>query len=174
LKTKTSVSNEAGGKKPFDKKKWRENKYSHKAKVGKWNDKRNQSIQNKYFRMLKKSGNGADSNLTPLGTPKAKSKAAAGGGEGQKGEEGPIKKGSFKQSKLEFERRQKKAEKMEKAAVKKRQHEERVEAIKEYKKRKEDKFKNVLSRKTKKGQPVMAVRMDMLLEKIKQSTSSAS
>ena len=49
------------------------------------------------------------------------------------------------------------------------QHEERVEALKEYKRKKEEKFK-VLSRKTKRGQPVMGARMEMLLEKIQQST----
>merc|ERR1712029_19935 len=126
-------------KKPFDKKKWRENKYSHKAKVDKFKEKRDQSIQNKYFRMLKKSGS---ANTAPLGDKK---------------------KPSFKVTKLEFERRKKKAEKMEKAAEKKRQHEERVEALKNYKIKKEEKFK-VLSRKTKRGQPVMAARMEIVGE----------
>lgn len=97
--------------------------------------------------MLKKSGS---ANTAPLGEKK-------------------DKKPSFKVTKLEFERRKKKAEKMEKAAEKKRQHEERVEALKTYKTKKEEKFK-VLSRKTKRGQPVMAARMEMLLEKIQQSS----
>jgi len=141
------------GKKPFDKKKWRENKYSHKAKVDKFKDKRNQGIQNKYFRMLKKSGS---ANAAALGEKK-KSKESGGD------------KPSFKTTKLEFQQRKKKAERMEKAAEKKRQHEERVEALKIYKQKKEEKFK-VLSRKTKRGQPVMAARMEMLLEKIQSTT----
>ena len=117
--------------------------------VDKFKEKRDQSIQNKYFRMLKKSGS---ANTAPLGEKKK-----------------DEKKPSFKVTKLEFERRKKKAEKMEKAAEKKRQHEERVEALKNYKIKKEEKFK-VLSRKTKRGQPVMAARMEMLLEKIQQSS----
>ena len=106
--------------------------------------------------MLKKSGS---ANSAPLGDKKKANSRESGGGE----------KPSFKTTKLEFQQRKKKAERMEKAAEKKRQHEERVEALKEYKKKKEEKFK-VLSRKTKRGQPVMAARMEMLLEKIQSST----
>merc|ERR1712060_971113 len=54
-------------KKPFDKKKWRENKYSHKAKVDKWTENRNKALQRKYFRMLKKENVGKGANAIPLG-----------------------------------------------------------------------------------------------------------
>ena len=43
---------------------------------------------------------------------------------------------------------------------------ERQEAIKEYKTKKAERYK-ILSKKTSKGQPLMAGRMEMLLEKIK-------
>merc|ERR1711917_134933 len=82
-------------KKPFDKKKWRENKYSHKAKVNKFNDRRNQSIQNKYFKMLKKSGDGSNT---------------AGSKKDTRDGSGKPSGGSFKMAKLDFERRKKKAE----------------------------------------------------------------
>ena len=69
-KTKPQKQNSSGekpNKKPFDKRKWRENKYSHKAKLDKWTDNRNKAMQRKYFRMLNKEGHGKGANAIPLG-----------------------------------------------------------------------------------------------------------
>ena len=78
------------GKKPFDKKKWRNEKYSKKVKgktcqstlkenekimsltifaisVDQWQDKRKKYIQSKYFRMLQKEGTVQNPNMAPLG-----------------------------------------------------------------------------------------------------------
>ena len=74
--------------------------------VNKFNDRRNQSIQNKYFKMLKKSGDGSNTAGSKKDTTDGSGKPSGG---------------SFKMAKLDFERRKKKAEKMEKAAEKKRQ-----------------------------------------------------
>lgn len=49
-----------------------------------------------------------------------------------------------------------------------RRREEREEALRKYKEKKLRNFK-LLSKKTKKGQPVMKGRIEMLLEKIQQS-----
>lgn len=49
-----------------------------------------------------------------------------------------------------------------------RRREEREEALRKYKEKKMRNFK-MLSKKTKKGQPVMKSRIEMLLEKIQQS-----
>ena len=77
---------------------------------------------------------------------------------------------SIKQTKLEYERRQKKAEKAQKRDEQRARYLEKQEAIKAYKKKKAERFK-VLSKKTKRGQPIMAGRMEMLLEKIKAQTA---
>ena len=79
---------------------------------------------------------------------------------------GKQKKKSFRQAKEEFEKRKKNAEKKEKAEQRKQKYVERQEAIKEYKTKKAERYK-ILSKKTSKGQPLMAGRMEMLLEKIK-------
>ena len=70
---------------------------------------------------------------------------------------------------MEFKLRQKQAEKKQKEEEKKRRFLERAEALKAYKEKKAERFKT-LSKKTRRGQPVMAGRMEMLLEKIKQTS----
>ena len=69
---------------------------------------------------------------------------------------------------MEFKLRQKQAEKKERDAEKKRRHLERSAALKVYKEKKAERFKT-LSRTNRKGQPVMAGRMEMLLDKIKRT-----
>ncbi|GLV39868.1 hypothetical protein CBL_08068 [Carabus blaptoides fortunei] len=73
-------------------------------------------------------------------------------------------KGSaFKKARLEFERlKQEKLAKREEYLKKKA---EKAEAMNEYRKKKNEKYKK-LNKKTKRGQPVMKDRLEMLLEKI--------
>ena len=104
-------------KKPFDKKKWRENKYSHKAKVDKWTENRNKALQRKYFRMLKKENVGNGANAIPLGQKE-------------------VPKKSYKKTKEEFEKRKKQAENKQKREEKEKKYKERQEAIKIYKQEK--------------------------------------
>ena len=61
--------------------------------------------------------------------------------------------------------RKKAAEKKQKADEKKAKFLSRQKAIEEYKRKKAEKFKEI-SKKTRKGQPVMAGRMKLLLDKI--------
>ena len=136
-------------KKPFDKKKWRENKYSHKAKLEKWTDNRNKALQRKYFRMLKKDSVGQGANAIPLGQKEVKK--------------------SYKKTKEEFEKRKKQAENKQKREDKEKKYKERQEAIKLYKQEKARKYK-ILSKKNKNGQPSMSGRMELLYEKIKNTT----
>merc|ERR1712141_35082 len=79
------------------------------------------------------------------------------------------KKKSFKQAREDFEKRKKAAEKKQKNEERKQKYQERQEAISAYKSKKADRYK-ILSKKTSKGQPLMAGRMEMLLEKIKETT----
>ena len=65
-------------KRPFDKKAWREKKYSQKAKVDQWQAKRKLNMQRKYHKMLKKEGLNSTQNsaigagAVPKGTNVAK------------------------------------------------------------------------------------------------------
>lgn len=77
------------------------------------------------------------------------------------------KKGyAFFKAKKEYQRKQQEEKKRREDAI--RVKAEREEALRNYKEKKMRNFK-VLSKKTKKGQPVMKDRVEMLLEKIQQS-----
>lgn len=145
----------------FDKKKWRTHKYSKKAKVDQWQEKRKKYMESKYFRMLQREGKLNNPNLEPIGNsskPKEKKEKEAAS----------PKKKSFRQTKEDFERRKKIAEKKQKADERRKKYEEKQEAIQKYKSKKAERFK-VLSKKTSKGQPLMSGRIEMLLDKIKAS-----
>ena len=144
------TSHKQSSKKPFDKKKWRENKYSHKVKLDKWTENRNKAMQRKYFRMLKKENVGKGANAIPLGQKKEPRK-------------------SYKKTKEEFEKRKQQAENKQKREEKEKKYKERQEAIKIYKQEKARKYK-ILSKKNRHGQPTMAGRMELLYEKIKNSS----
>lgn len=75
---------------------------------------------------------------------------------------------AFHKAKQEYRRKvDEKKKRIEEAA---RTKAEREEALKNYKEKKIRNFK-VLSKKTKKGQPVMKGRIEMLLERIQQSVT---
>ena len=139
-------------KKPFDKKKWRENKYSHKAKLDKWTENKNKAMQRKYFRMLKKENCGNGANATPLGNRKSMGSKA-----------------SYKKTKEEFEKRQKQAENKQRREDKEKKFKEKQEAIKLYKQEKARKYK-LLSKTNRHGQPSMSGKIQLLYEKIKNCT----
>lgn len=73
---------------------------------------------------------------------------------------------AFYKAKQEYKRKQEEKKKKVEDAI--RVKAEREEALRKYKEKKLHNFK-VLSKKTKKGQPVMRGRIEMLLEKIQQS-----
>jgi len=144
----------AEGKKPFDKAKWRREKYGHREKVDKWKNRKDEKVKRHYFKMLKReeskkvaAGAMGNSNLEPLGE-KGKAK-----------KEDPV---TAKKMAAAFEARRKEAErkqmKAEKAARFRELEERRKEAAIAKKKR-----NSLMTRKTRKGQPLMGARMEMML-----------
>lgn len=80
-----------------------------------------------------------------------------------------LKKGyAFFKAKQEYQRKEREKKKRVEEAI--RAKAEREEALKNYREKKMHNFK-ILSMKTKKGQPVMKGRIEMLLKKIQQSTT---
>ncbi|KAL4096659.1 hypothetical protein QTP88_021572 [Uroleucon formosanum] len=142
-------------KKPFDKKKWRTKKYSNKQKLQDWDERRKKAVIRDYYKKLNKSGyerpldtlNNEDTNLTK-----------------QQKRPNPHKEAQERYNQIQEE---KKARRLE-ASKKK---EEIRQALEEYKQKK--KFKNKkLGKKTRKGQPVMKERLELLLEKIQASVNT--
>ncbi|XP_022174471.1 thyroid transcription factor 1-associated protein 26 [Myzus persicae] len=142
-------------KKPFDKKKWRTKKYSNKQRFQDWDERRKKAVIRDYYKELNKTGNerplnifnDEDTNLTK-----------------QQKRSNPHKEAQERYNQIQEE---KKARRLE-ASKKK---EEIRQALEEYKQKK--KFKNKkLGKKTKKGQPVMKERLELLLEKIQASVNT--
>ena len=161
-------------KKVFDKRKWRQNKYSNKARVDRWKDNRQKSMKRSYLKMLNKEQksrsrgskmNSEDNpNMQPLGErkePEKEQETTQESGQeksqenrqgkkwkkGKKPEQNKSKGPSLKDTQEAFERRQKQAEA----------------------KAKRMKRNKMLSQKTRKGQPIMGNRMQLLLEQIQAS-----
>ncbi|KYN03974.1 PREDICTED: thyroid transcription factor 1-associated protein 26 homolog [Cyphomyrmex costatus] len=142
-------------KKTFDKKKYRLQKYSNKYKINRWEEKRKEFVLREYYKELKKDQQnsiGTSSNLSNT----------------SKNETNKSRKGyAFFKAKQQY--RQKQEEKKNMLGNTIRIRIEREEALKKYKEKKLQNFK-VLSKKTKRGQPVMKGRIEMVLEKIQQMT----
>jgi len=153
------------GKKPFDKAKWRKTKYDHREKVDKWKNRKDDKMKRGYFKMLKKEESKkvaakGNSNMEPLGE-----KGEVKMGEKRKmGDPVTARKmaAAFEARRKDAERKQMKAEK---AAKFRDLEERRKEAAIAKKKR-----NSLMTRKTRKGQPLMAPRMEMMLEKIQKLT----
>ncbi|XP_015186661.1 PREDICTED: rRNA-processing protein FYV7 isoform X2 [Polistes dominula] len=137
----------------FDKKKYRLKKYSNKYKVHKWQLRKTVAILRDFYNKNHRGEHGQQNKL-----------------EFKKGTSGPKKSPSF----FDFARSQY----LEKKADKKRKKEEilriltiKKEALRKYKENKMQKYKK-LSKKTKKGQPVMKERIELLLQKIQQDKNN--
>lgn len=160
-------------KKPFDKKTYRLKKYSNKYKLDQWEEQRKKKLLRNYYKEIK--------NDPMVGSYKAKSFDENEGNEtahdigkyvrhpdliDKDNVDGEIKKKDpFWKAKEQYKKI--KEEKLNKQREREKSKEERKQKLAEYKKKKADRFKK-LSRKTKKGQPVMTGRLEMLLEKIQQ------
>ncbi|XP_060825154.1 thyroid transcription factor 1-associated protein 26 homolog [Bombus pascuorum] len=143
----------SNGKKPFDKKKYRLQKYSNKYKVTQWEQRRKKAVLRGFYKQIDKD---QQQNL----------RIFASKANDQNGHENqPRRLSAFHKAKQEFlDKKNEKRERVEEAS---RVKAEREEALKRYKEKKMQTYKQ-LSRKTKKGQPVMKARLEMLLEKIEQ------
>ncbi|XP_025414958.1 thyroid transcription factor 1-associated protein 26 [Sipha flava] len=142
-------------KKPFDKKKWRTKKYSKKHKFQEWDERRKKAIIRDYYKDLNKSGveRPLDTSINDDTIPIRQLKRL-----------NPHKEAQERYKQILEE---KKARRFE-ASKKK---EEIRQALEEYKKKKIYRNKK-LGKKTKKGQPVMKERLELLLEKIQASVSN--
>jgi len=152
-------------KKPFNKAEWRAKKYGHGHKVDQWRDKHKMSMARSYHKMLKKEekkalhlkgGTSKNPNLEPIGDKRSF-------GTDMKAH---TSKSGFSRAKNKFEEKIAQREKKKEEFIQRQK--EKEEAIKKYKEKKAMKMK-VLKAKTKRGQPVMAGRMELLLAQIEKS-----
>eukprot|EP00092_Neocalanus_flemingeri_P039375 GFUD01042871.1.p1 GENE.GFUD01042871.1~~GFUD01042871.1.p1 ORF type:complete len:171 (+),score=77.40 GFUD01042871.1:53-565(+) len=153
-------------KKPFNKAAWREKKYSHGHKVEQWRDKQKLSMARNYQKMIRKDEKKAEfqnkgskkenPNLEPIGEKKSLV---------EKMEDRRPAQSGYNRAKSKFE--DKVASKQKKQEEILNRQKEKEEAIKKYKEKKAVKMK-ALSAKTRRGQPVMAGRIEMLLEQIQE------
>ncbi|KAF5296582.1 hypothetical protein FQR65_LT10235 [Abscondita terminalis] len=173
IETKDSKS-----KKPFDKKKWRMKKYSKKYKLEQWENKRKKGVLQEYYKQIKddepkfnvqkiyEQYEEEDENENNLNKDTQESRdrnriveKTVSGTEKNKGK--PFKKAHEEFQRIKEENNKRKEEIAKEKA-------DRAEAKKRYKAQKLEKFKK-LNKKTKKGQPIMKYRMEMLLEQIQKS-----
>jgi len=159
-------------KKKFDKKAYRTKKYDNKAKLEDWKEKRKVSMQHKYKKMLKKEGKAAHNVMEIYkqfeSTNPAGSETPSGldnGTRQKKQSTKVIKHSSLNRAKQRFE--EKKAAAARKQEEFQQKQKERAEALKKYRQKKDLRFKK-LSAKTRKGQPLMGGRIELLLEKIQE------
>ena len=142
-------------KKPFNKKNWRDKKYNHGHKVEQWRDKHKIAVKMRYKRMLKKEQKKNPHNSQPEDAAKV-SKGVASNSKPKSG---------FSKARDEFTKKELSKEKKKEEFMRKQK--EKAEAVKKYKEKKSVRLK-VLNSKTKRGQPVMAGRMELLLAKIQE------
>ncbi|XP_076647397.1 uncharacterized protein LOC143355991 [Halictus rubicundus] len=158
--SKSNDENRTNTKKPFDKKKYRAQKYSNKYKINQWEERRKKAILRDYYKDLDKS---------QREDPKQSVSLKIGDQNENDQQTEPKKVSAFHKAKREFLR--KKDEKRKRKEEATRVKSEKDEALKKYKEKRMQTYKR-LSKKTRKGQPVMKDRMEMLLEKIQQQVSN--
>ncbi|XP_063369877.1 uncharacterized protein LOC134658198 [Cydia amplana] len=161
-------------KKPFDKKTYRLKKYSKKYKLEQWEEQRKKLLLRNLQKDLK-TDEGAGTYK-----PKTFDEDATDGQDVtgrfvkhpdliEKENAERVEKEKKKPTLTARERHEKvKQDKLEKRQQVQKIIEEKKQKMQEYKKQKQEKFKK-LSRKTKKGQPVMTGRLELLLEKIQKN-----
>lgn len=142
-------------KKTFNKKKWRNERYNKKFQKQQHEERRNKAIMRDYFKFKKHSGITTSNDVDETG---------------QATVPGKVKRlKAYQQAQQEFEKRkQEKVQQKEEAA---KRREEIKEAISKYNEKKKNKTQ-VLRKTTKRGQPVMKERLEMLYEKIKKSVET--
>lgn len=137
----------------FDKKKHRLKKYSNKYKVDQWQERRKRAVLRGYYKEIPK-----DRCARQKGTEtKVETRSR------ENDTSGPKKSPSF----FDVARKEYERKKEETLRVKA----EREEALRKYKEKKMQAYKK-LSKRTKKGQPVMKDRIELLLQKIQQDKAN--
>lgn len=151
------------GEKPFvfDKTKYRQKKYSHSHKLNDWKKGHKLEAERKYKKLLRKEEKKetfkqkSNPNLEPLGAEP---------------EQAPAKRQLSGMNKAKNSYEEKVKAKQKAADEVKKNQEDKVAAVKKYKEKKAAKNK-ALRAVTRRGQPVMAGRMELLLQQIQQQTS---
>lgn len=150
-------------KKPFDKKKYRLQKYSKKYKIEQWEEKQKKIALRQYHKQLKHETPGfdiqqiyAEANEEDIEEESNEPKISRG--------RKPFVKPHEEFLRIQDEKQKRKEEIARKKA-------EREEAVKASRKKKAERSKK-LGKKTKRGQPVMKERIELLLEKIQSSSHS--
>lgn len=165
-------------KKPFDKKTYRLKKYSKKYKIDQWEQKRKRTVLNEYYKQIKNDNTKSDVQKIYEQYDEEEKEGSSSIQEENDNENNlnedlsknerqkTNRKKVFRKSHEEFQRvREENARKMEEIEKKKA---ERAEIIKQQKLKRLERNK-LLNQKTRKGQPIMKHRMEMLLEQIQRS-----
>lgn len=153
-------------KKPFDKKQWRLKKYSKKYKLEEWESNRKRIIERRYNRELKKQPS--------FDVQKIYKEAEEEENEETNEEEemqtdtnkGRKKRMNYKEM---IEKIKQDKEKAREEAIKKKQ--EKKEKLEQYKRKKAEKNR-ILSKRTKRGQPIMKGRLELLLQQIQETCAN--
>ncbi|XP_076766966.1 uncharacterized protein LOC143433512 [Xylocopa sonorina] len=154
---KRATENMGAGRKLFNKKNYRIQKYSNKYKINQWEERRKKAILRNFYKELDKDQN---QNLQKPSVFK--------NNEQNENVKQPKKTSAFHKAKQEFlNKKDEKKRQMEQVS---RMKAKREEAVEKYKKERMQAYKK-LSKKTKKGQPVMKDRIEILLEKIERQVS---
>ncbi|XP_028047290.2 thyroid transcription factor 1-associated protein 26 homolog [Monomorium pharaonis] len=146
--------------KKFDKKKYRLQKYSNKYKIEQWEERKKKAVLRQFYKELDKDQpkNSAETSLNLSNTSRNADEPS----------KSKKKGGAYFKAKREYHRKQEeKKKRIEETA---RRKAEREEALRKYKEKKIRNFK-ILSKKTRKGQPVMKGRIELLLEKIQRNAT---
>lgn len=169
-------------KKPFDKKTYRLKKYSKKYKIDQWEQKRKRAVLNEYYKQIKNDNTEYDvQKIYEQYDEEEKEQGSSSIQEENDNENNPnedlskdkpqrmSRKKVFMKSHEEFQRvREENARRMEEIEKKKA---ERAEIIKQQKLKRLERNR-LLNQRTRKGQPIMKHRMEMLLEQIQHSLDS--
>uniref|UniRef100_A0A0A9VV79 Thyroid transcription factor 1-associated protein 26 n=1 Tax=Lygus hesperus TaxID=30085 RepID=A0A0A9VV79_LYGHE len=141
----------------FDKKKWREKKYNNKVQVKHWEDKKKVILKSKLQRQLKKD---------PAKVVKSPHSSIPVSQPNENEMQQHPRLSRVKLAQAEFQKKQEEKRKFNEDRLKKK--EGIAKALENYKKKKSENFR-LLSKKTKKGQPVMKGRMQLLFEQVKKT-----
>ncbi|GFG35171.1 hypothetical protein Cfor_12747 [Coptotermes formosanus] len=143
----------------FNKKEWRRRKYSNKYKLEQWQERRRRAVLRSYYKELQKTAGQSSSreqtHVSMSSTGVRKDRAAR-----------PT---AYQKAVEEYKHKQE--EKAAKLKEAQKRREERSQALARYRANKAEVFRK-LSMKTKKGQPVMKGRLEILLHKLQKDMQS--
>ncbi|XP_014245625.1 rRNA-processing protein FYV7-like [Cimex lectularius] len=154
MTSKLKKTSEDEPKRKFDKKKWREIKYSKAARVKQWEEKRRKVMKHKLNKQLRKEG------FTQKDLSQSSNQ-----------EKGRFKENHKQKVTLQQTLAEKKKQREQEEQDRLKRKKEQQEALQQYKIKKLERVKK-LSRKTRKGQPLMNPRIELLYKQLQSSIST--